>query len=60
MGDELMDPTSIKMPPWMAKEIETRREKGENRSEYIRDAVRARFQAEDEETWNFHGDEEEE
>lgn len=42
---------SVSMPDWMPDEIEARREKGESRSEYIRDAIRSRFEAEDAGDW---------
>lgn len=48
-----MEPITTKMPSWMEAEIEDRREKSENRSEYIRDAIRARFQQEDDGDWDF-------
>lgn len=51
-----MEPITTKMPEWMEAEIERRREKGENRSEYIRDAIRARFQQEDAEDWDYDFD----
>ena len=43
---------SVSMPSEMLEEIEDRREKGTSRSEYIRDAVQARFQEEDAGTWD--------
>jgi len=46
-----MDNPSISMPGRMLDEIEDRRDKGVNRSEYIRAAIQARFDAEDAGTW---------
>lgn len=40
------------MPARMLDEIEERREKGVNRSAYVREAVQARFDAEDAGTWD--------
>ncbi|MFW5896318.1 MAG: ribbon-helix-helix domain-containing protein [archaeon] len=42
---------SVSLPEEMVDEIEERREKGVSRSEYIRDALKARFDAEDTNTW---------
>lgn len=42
---------SIALPDDMIHEIEERREKGTNRSEYIRAAIVARFDAEDSGEW---------
>lgn len=42
-----MKNTGITLPEAMIDEIEARREKGESRSEYIRGAVRDRFDCED-------------
>lgn len=46
-----MGKPSVSIPDGMLDEIERRREKSENRSEYIRDALRARFEAEDAGEW---------
>lgn len=43
---------SVSMPDTMDAEIERRREKGTSKSEYIREAVQARFDAEDAGTWD--------
>lgn len=42
---------SISFPDAMLEDIEERREKGTNRSEYIRESVQARFDAEDAGEW---------
>lgn len=42
---------SLSAPEWMLIEIEERREKGTNRSEWIREAVMARLIAEDNGEW---------
>ena len=42
-----MKNTGITLPEDMIEEIETRREKGTSRSEYIRAAIRDRFDRED-------------
>lgn len=42
---------SISLPDAMVEEIEYRREKGTNRSAYVREAVKARFDAEDADEW---------
>jgi len=39
------------MPSWMLDEIEDRREKGTSRSEYVREAAKARFREEDAGSW---------
>lgn len=42
---------SISLPDWMVEQIEERREKGTNRSEYIRESLEARFDMEDSGDW---------
>lgn len=42
---------SISLPDAMVEEIEDRREKGTNRSAYVREAVKARFNAENSGEW---------
>lgn len=49
--------TSITLNDTMVAEIHERREKGSNRSEYIRDALIARFAAEDADEWTGIPDE---
>jgi Arc/MetJ-type ribon-helix-helix transcriptional regulator len=39
------------MPQWMIDETEARREKGCSRSEYVRDALRKRWELEDAGEW---------
>jgi Arc/MetJ-type ribon-helix-helix transcriptional regulator len=46
-----MEKPSLSLPRWMLDEIEHRREKGSNRSEYVREALQARFDAEDDGEW---------
>ena len=46
-----MSNPSISIPDWMVDEIHERREKGTNRSQYIREAIQARFDAEDAGLW---------
>lgn len=47
----MMKKPSMTMPDWMLDAIEDRREKGESRSEYVRDALARRFEQEDEGNW---------
>jgi Arc/MetJ-type ribon-helix-helix transcriptional regulator len=47
-----MQKPSMTMPASMLEQIEERREKGTSRSEYVREAVQARFDAEDAGTWD--------
>ena len=46
-----MEKPSISMPAQMAREIEERRQKGTNRSQYVREAIQARFEMEDAGEW---------
>jgi Arc/MetJ-type ribon-helix-helix transcriptional regulator len=46
-----MEKPSVSLPQSMLDEIEERRPKGSNRSEYIRESVLARFEAEDADEW---------
>lgn len=46
-----MKKPSVSLPESTLDEIKDRRDKGQNRSEYIREALQARFQAEDDGTW---------
>jgi len=46
-----MQKPSFTMPSWMLDEIEDRREKGTSRSEYVREAAKARFREEDAGSW---------
>lgn len=47
-----MERPSVTLPAWMLDEIEERRVKGSNRSEYIREAIQRRFDAEDGGEWD--------
>jgi len=47
---------SVSLPAEMLAEIEARRPKGSNRSEYIRQAVKTRFQLEDSDDWSSSDD----
>ena len=44
--------TSISLPEEMVEEIEARRHKGTNRSEWVREAIQARIDAEDRGDWD--------
>jgi Arc/MetJ-type ribon-helix-helix transcriptional regulator len=46
-----MKNTGISLPQRMIDEIEERRDKGESRAKYIRDALRGRFDREDAGEW---------
>jgi len=47
----MMEKPSVALPAGMIEEIEERRSKNSNRSEYIREALQARFDAEDAGEW---------
>jgi Arc/MetJ-type ribon-helix-helix transcriptional regulator len=47
-----MSKPSVSIPPEMLAEIEARRPKGSNRSEYIREALGVRFELEDADEWD--------
>ena len=51
MEEEPMERPSVTLPAEMLDEIRDRREKGSSRSEYIRDAIAARFTLEDDGDW---------
>ena len=51
----MLERPSVALPREMLDEIEARREKGSNRSEYIREAVARRFELEDSDEWQPAG-----